>query len=74
MENTIQQAAQQYGIDLAAQPLVAEFVDLVAKHVQHLPEPERSDRIRAVAVAIDGPAPNRSEHVLSALFPEGGAA
>lgn len=57
-----------------ASPLVAEFVQIVARLVQHLPEPQRSNKLRAVIAALDDPAPSRPERVLNVLFPQGGEA
>lgn len=74
MDTTIEQAAQHSEVDVVTSPLVAEFVQLVVRHVSHLPEPLRSERLRAVASAIQDPAPNLRERVMAILFPEGGAA
>lgn len=74
MENTIEQAAQQCGIDLAVSPQAVEFVRLVLRRVNTLPQPVHAETLRTVARAIEEPSSNLGERVLSALFPEGGAA
>lgn len=73
MQTIIEEAAEQCGIDLAANPLVSEFVQFVVRHVQRLPDPERSDSLRAVADAIRDESPNRNERVANVLFSQGGA-
>lgn len=74
MQTTFEQSARQCCIDQKASPLVAEFVQIVARLVQHLPDPQRSNKLRAVIAALDDPAPSRPERVLNVLFPQGGEA
>lgn len=74
MSDAIEQAAKQCGIDLKPSPLVTEFVQAVERHVRHLPEPQRSDKLLAVADALREESPNMKERVADVLFPQGGAA